>query len=254
MNAAGMRAVAAAVAAVVQDVGAGGVEKLAAALAGGSPRTMLPAVSVAPGFAAAAHRVLNAQQADGMSDVELVAYLRGVAAGYRQRTDALQVETVWTGPSSHRVPLRSTAQVLIDLVAGTRSQLLLMTYSATPLPPLITGLGAAIGRGVSVDIVVETLQGAGSALSGAEPAAAFAGVAGAQLWQWAPAARPTGARMHAKMAVADRMALLVSSANLTSSGIDKNIEAGILVRGGTAPMRIVEHFTELTAAGILIRL
>lgn len=60
--------------------------------------------------------------------------------------------------------------------------------------------------------------------------------------------------MHAKVAVADRMALLVSSANLTSSGIDKNIEAGILVRGGTAPVRVAEHFTELTATGILIRL
>lgn len=74
------------------------------------------------------------------------------------------------------------------------------------------------------------------------------------MWQWAPAARPAGARMHAKVAVADHMALLVSSANLTSSGIDKNIEAGILVHGGTAPVRVVEHFTELTATGVLIRL
>lgn len=47
---------------------------------------------------------------------------------------------------------------------------------------------------------------------------------------------------------------LVSSANLTSSGIDKNIEAGILVRGGTGAVRVAEHFTELTATGILIRL
>jgi phosphatidylserine/phosphatidylglycerophosphate/cardiolipin synthase-like enzyme len=249
-----MTAVAAAVAAAIQKIGTGGVENLAAALADGSPRTTVPAASAAPGFAATAHHVLNAQLDDGVSDVELVAYLRGVAAGYRQRTDALQVQMVWTGPSSHRVPLRATAQVLIDLVAGAHSQLLLMTYSAAPYPPLITGLGAAIERDVSVDIVVETLQGAGSALSGAEPAAAFAGVTGAHLWQWAPTARPAGARMHAKIAVADRMALLVSSANLTSSGIDKNIEAGILVHGGTAPVRVVEHFIELTATGVLIRL
>jgi hypothetical protein len=38
------------------------------------------------------------------------------------------------------------------------------------------------------------------------------------------------------------------------TGIDKNVEAGILVRGGTAPMGVVEHFTELTATGALIRL
>lgn len=249
-----MKAVAAAVAAAIQELGAGGVEDLATALADGSPRKTVPAASAAPGFAAAAHRVLNAQLTDEVSDAELVAYLRGVAAGYRQRTDALQIQTVWTGPSSHRVPLRATAQVLVDLVTGAHSQLLLMTYSATPHPPLISGLGAAIERGLCVDVVVETLQGAGSALSGAEPATAFAGVAGAQLWQWAPAARPAGARMHAKVAVADHLTLLVSSANLTSSGIDKNIEAGILVHGGTAPMRVIEHFTELTATGVLIRL
>lgn len=249
-----MKIVAAAVAAVMQELGAGGIEDLAAALADGSPRTTVPAASATPGFGTAAHRVLNAQLDDGASDVELVAYLRGVAAGYRQRTDALQVQTVWTGPSSHRVPLRATAQVLVDLIVGAQWQLLLMTYSATPYPPLITGLGAAIERGVCIDVVVETLQGAGSALSGAEPASAFVEVAGAQLWQWAPATRPTGAKMHAKVAVADRAALLVSSANLTSSGIDKNIEAGILIHGGTAPVRVVEHFTELTATGVLIRL
>jgi phosphatidylserine/phosphatidylglycerophosphate/cardiolipin synthase-like enzyme len=249
-----MKELAAAVATAMQEVGAGGIENLAAALTDGAPRTTVPVASAAPGFGTAAHRVLTAQLADGVSDVELVAYLRGVAAGYRQRTDALQVQTVWTGPTSHRVPLRATAQVLVDLVVGAHSHLLLMTYSATPYPPLITGLGAAIDRDVCVDVVVETLQGAGSALSGAEPAAAFAGVAGAQLWQWAPTARPAGARMHAKIAVADRMALLVSSANLTSSGIDKNIEAGILIHGGTAPLRVVEHFTELTATGVLIRL
>ncbi len=165
-----MKAVAVAVAAAMQEVGAGGVEDLAAALADGSPRLTVPAASSTPGFGAAAHRVLDAQLAEEVSDVELVAYLRGVAAGYRQRTDALQVQTVWTGPSSHRVPLRATAAVLVDLVTGART------------------------------------------------------------------------------------ALLVSSANLTSSGIGKNIEAGIHVHGGAAPVRVVEHFTELTATGVLIQL
>jgi hypothetical protein len=42
--------------------------------------------------------------------------------------------------------------------------------------------------------------------------------------------------------------------HLTSSGIDKTIEAGILVHGGTAPVPVVEHCAELTAAGVLIRL
>lgn len=60
--------------------------------------------------------------------------------------------------------------------------------------------------------------------------------------------------MHAKLAVADRRVLLVSSANLTQSGVGRNIEAGLLVHGGTAPQRAAEHFAELTAQGVLVRL
>jgi hypothetical protein len=33
-----------------------------------------------------------------------------------------------------------------------------------------------------------------------------------------------------------------------------SVGAGVLVHGGTAPVRVVEHFTELTATGVLIRL
>lgn len=60
--------------------------------------------------------------------------------------------------------------------------------------------------------------------------------------------------MHAKLVVADRRVLLVSSANLTQSGVDRNIEAGLLVRGGTAPQRAAEHIAELQARGVLARL
>jgi phosphatidylserine/phosphatidylglycerophosphate/cardiolipin synthase-like enzyme len=60
--------------------------------------------------------------------------------------------------------------------------------------------------------------------------------------------------MHAKLAVADRRVLLVSSANLTQSGVGKNIEAGLLVRGGSAPLRAAEHIAELKISGVLERL
>ena len=93
-----------------------------------------------------------------------------------------------------------------------------------------------MSRGVAVSVVVETLQGAGSALAGDEPYQAFTGIAGIDLWHW-PSSKRTepGAKMHAKLAVADRRVLFVTSANLTQSGVTKNIEAGLLVRGGTAP-------------------
>lgn len=208
-----------------------------------------------PGFADEVTAIRDAATGKGDLDAAAVAaYLRGVAAALSHQESAVRVESVWSGPTSHAVPVRSTAQVLVHLAERARHELLLMTYSAKPYEPLREALAAAVSRNVVVRAVVETLQGAGSAISGNEPAAAFHGL-GVELWHW-PVTRRADERgkMHAKLAVADRRELLVSSANLTQSGILKNIEAGLLVRGGTAPQRAAEHFDALRSAGILERL
>jgi phosphatidylserine/phosphatidylglycerophosphate/cardiolipin synthase-like enzyme len=110
-------------------------------------------------------------------------------------------------------------------------------------------------RSATISEVVETLQDAGSALAGNEPYHAFTGINGIELWHW-PTTRRTepGAKMHAKLAFADRHILLITSANLTQSGVSNNIEAGLLIRGGTAPVRAAEHVDSLRASGDLIRL
>lgn len=243
--------------AVSQAVGALGSVRLRSLAEGilGGRRASIPGQVPVAGFADAARTVLAAQEQAGLTDAEAAAYLRGVAAGYAQHAEAQRVESVWTGPSSHAVPVRATAQVLVDVVAAAHSELLLMTYSARPYPPLVAALSDAVTRGVPVSIVVETLQGAGSALSGAEPATAFASISGVQLWHWPVTCRTEpGAKMHAKLAVADRAVLFVSSANLTAAGVGTNLEAGLLIRGGTAPLRAAEHICELKARGVLARL
>ncbi|MEV7226962.1 DISARM system phospholipase D-like protein DrmC [Polymorphospora sp. NPDC051019] len=244
-----------AAASAVEALGAGPLRVLADRIGAGWPdHAALGSVAVA-GFADAARAVLAGQRAAKLTGAEAAAYLRGLAAGHTRQASAVRVESVWSGPSTHAVPVRATAPVLVDLIGEATGELLLMTYSAKPYPPVLAALTAAVGRGVSVTVVVETLAGAGSALGGAEPAAAFATVPGVQLWHWPVARRADDhAKMHAKIAVADRRLLLVSSANLTASGIDRNIEAGLLVRGGSAPRRAAEHIAELTAGAVLARL
>lgn len=98
-------------------------------------------------------------------------------------------------------------------------------------------------------------MGAGSALADDEPYRAFTGIDGIELWHWPTDRRAEpGAKMHAKLATADRRILLITSANLTQSGVRKNIEAGLLIRGGAAPVRTAEHVDALRANGDLIRL
>jgi phosphatidylserine/phosphatidylglycerophosphate/cardiolipin synthase-like enzyme len=227
---------------------------LAERIAAGRPREAITQAVPVAAFPAAAAAVLAAQTIDEVPDDETAAYLYGVAAGHAQHASAVTVESVWSGPSVHGVPVRATAQVLVQLVENATSELLLMTYSAKPYEPLRTALASAVKRGVNVAAVVETLQGAGSAISGDEPAAAFQGL-NVQLWHWPAGNRAElNAKMHAKIAVADRRWLLVSSANLTHSGVGKNIEAGLLIRGGTAPQRAAEHIAALRSAGVLQRL
>lgn len=241
--------------AAVKDLARDHVEALARGLADRtSASAVLDAVAL-PSYRQAAARVLDAVAATGTDPASAAAHLRALAEGYALGRACQHVEVVWSGPTSSAVPVRAAAQVLSDLVAGAARELILMTYSAQPYPPLTAALTAAAERGVRVSAVVETLAGAGGALSGDEPATAFLTIPGVQVWHWPRGGRPErSSKMHAKLAVADDEVLLVSSANLTQSGIGKNVEAGLVVRGGTAPVRAAEHIRELQASGVLERL
>lgn len=196
--------------------------------------------------------VLHARRAERVPPAVAAAYLRGAADGYAQGRDNQRVEVVFSGPTSAAVPVRATAAVLTDLIGEARRELVLVTYSARPYPPVIDALRAALLRGVTIDVVVETLAGAGTALAGAEPAAAFADLPGARLWHWPVERRPNPtAKLHAKLAIADRHTLLVSSVNLTQSGVEHSLEAGIIVRDGPAPGRAADHIRHLQAQSIL---
>jgi phosphatidylserine/phosphatidylglycerophosphate/cardiolipin synthase-like enzyme len=235
-------------------LGAAAMRTLAGRIAAGWPDSAV-LTGLGNAFVEAARPVLQALEHEEAPAGQAAAFLRGLAAGCALQTASVGVETVWSGPSSHSVPVRATAQALIEVVSEATSELLLMTYSAKRHEPLREALTSAVKRGVHVTAVVETLHGAGSALAGAEPAAAFAGIRGLQLWHWPVERRSEpGSKLHAKLAVADRRVLLVSSANLTQSGVENNIEAGILVRGGMAPVRAAEHIVELKSKGVLARL
>lgn len=156
------------------------------------------------------------------------------------------------GPRTAHVPARATAQVLVEVIREAHTDLLAMTYSARPYRPVTEALRDAVRRGVRVDLVVETKDGAAGLLGGPEPAAAFTTVPGVHLWHWPAENRAqAGARQHAKIAVADSRLLFLGSANLTASGATRNIEAGVLVRGGTAPSRAADHVRELQRTGVL---
>jgi phosphatidylserine/phosphatidylglycerophosphate/cardiolipin synthase-like enzyme len=225
----------------------------AAMLAGTSPDAIVAEFPL-PTQAKAASALAVVMEDGATSWDAAGSYLLGSADGFRRGRERQSVSIVWSGPTSVRVPVRSTQQVILEVVGAAHSELLLTTYSAKPYEPLLEALAAAVARGVKVSVLVETLQGAGSAIQGAEPAAAFTGLPGVELWHWPARQRPDGgAKMHAKIAVADRRILFTTSANLTSSGVERNMEAGVLIQGGSEPGRAAEHVRELQIAGVLAR-
>ena len=178
-----------------------------------------------------------------------LAYLTGLAAGYAQHTGEVSVETCGAGPARITSPCGRPPRCSPTWSARPGSELLLMTYSARQYPPLTDVLRAAIGRGVPVSVVVETLQGAGSALSGDEPYQAFTGINGIELWHWPTTKRTEpGAKMHAKLAVADRH-ILLSPALTSPSPASPRTSKPACSSEADRPVRAAEHVDALRAAG-----
>lgn len=50
-----------------------------------------------------------------------------------------------------------------------------------------------------------------------------------------------GGRVHAKIALADNELVFISSANFTGHAIERNFEAGVLIKGGVIPQDVSRH-------------
>lgn len=157
----------------VARLGSARIVELAARMEAGWPDESLRRAATGSDEALVVQALLAARHSSMVEQPLAICYLRGLADGYARQEARCQVEAVWSGPTTHNVPVRSTAAVLAEVINSAQSELVLMTYSAKPYQPVRDALASAAQRGVATTVVVETLQGAGSAISGSEPAAAF---------------------------------------------------------------------------------
>lgn len=124
--------------------------------------------------------------------------------------------------------VRQTAGVLLELIDGATSEVVLATpYVDQPAVSAVAGaLATARGRGVDVQVI--TSPGRGQE---------FAGLGGGEL-ALGGAVRVTEVRTeisplgsHAKVLVVDRERAYIGSANLTSAGLERHLEVGVVVYG-----------------------
>ncbi len=222
-------------------------------------RAALPGIVASPGARGRVTGLTHAwDSAPGVSPANLAWALRAAAHADERRRLEQTIELVWTGPSPENTVLRRTDQVLLDLIRSARRTLYLVTFAAYKIPILNEALHAAAQRGVEISFIFESPE-AGKVSFAATRAVSEELEALCDIYVWPLDKRPkdTAGRygsLHAKCAVADTDAVLISSANLTEYALNLNMELGLLVRGGDLPGRVVGHLRNLINQNILVRI
>jgi len=198
-----------------------------------------------------------ARCAENLSGSEVAVALEAAALQERQLREMSSVEVVWTGPTAASAGLRSTEQVILDLIRSARQSIWIVTFAAYKVGSLVTALRDAVARGVRVAFVLEDKDESGGKLSlSALPAFTGDGLDAAMVYGWPLEHRPRNDRgdhgaLHAKCVLVDSQRLFVSSANMTEYALTLNIELGVLLNGGDAPRLVERNLTELIRMGVL---
>lgn len=183
---------------------------------------------------------------------ELIGFTKGAAAAFQYERERVKTEFVWTGPSTSQVHPRRSEQVLLDLIDRAHNELLIVSYLTLGAGGIYQRLNAAIQRKVTVNVVLDSSRELGGSLNYDPVATMRRDVPYANYHRWVDRKDEfEEASVHAKVFLADREQLLITSANLTGRALERNMEAGVLMKGGRLPRLIAAHFEELMEDGVL---
>jgi phosphatidylserine/phosphatidylglycerophosphate/cardiolipin synthase-like enzyme len=141
-----------------------------------------------------------------------------------------------------------TLAVLADLIGEASEEIILVSYATLPPIQVRSALSQAANRGVHVTTLLERHADNPNFIAHSDPLPEL----DARRLCWPANQRPTGASMHAKVLVIDRRTALVTSANLTGYGLERNLECGLLIRGGTVPASIALHLITLQGISVIV--
>ena len=185
---------------------------------------------------------------------ELAPMLEVALAAKRARQTT---ELVWTGPATPVVPVRRTEQVLCDLIRCAERRLTMTSFGIFQVPRLVEELERSLERGIALRIVLGDREWhSDQEIDRQRHQLGRVVAARATLLQW-PAERRSrdehghAGLMHVKAAVADSKVAFLTSANLTEAALERNMELGVLIRGGHLPAAIDRLIDALLESGEL---
>lgn len=198
--------------------------------------------------------LLRAWGESRIAPVELAGLLVGASYGYHRARSEETVELIWTGPSSELVATRKTEQALLQVIKSAHEKLFLTSFVAYDVASIMAALHDAASRGVAISMLLESSDQHGGGVSFDAIGKMRKEFPSAKIYFWGEKADAfTGGKVHAKVAVADEAICFISSANLTGHAMEKNMEAGVLVTGGTLPVKLHQHLEALVTTKQLKR-
>lgn len=187
-----------------------------------------------------------AWQSSQVGPDELASMLLAASHTYGKANAVQAVELVWTGPTTPFVPARRTEQALLEVINGAERTLHITSFVAYDVSTIVKALNAAGERGVAISMLLELSQEHGGAITFDAARLMSVLVPTAKLYAWREKAEAfANGSVHAKVAAADGRLCFITSANLTGRAMEQNMEAGVLISGGTTPRLVRDHLQAL---------
>jgi cardiolipin synthase len=163
------------------------------------------------------------------------------------------VDLAWTGPRTGLVPVRETSQVLIGLIDEAFDRVFLVSFVAYGVGPIIEALQRAVLRKVRLRILLEKYSARGGRVTTDSASTLKRLVPAAMIYEWSQEVveGEYPGSVHAKCAVADGKVAFITSANLTEAAMERNMELGVLLRGGASPRLLEQHLEALITARLV---
>lgn len=190
----------------------------------------------------------------GTSPSYIASALRGASAAATLQRNQTTIQLVWTGPSTGEVPVRHTEQALCEVIDSAESDLFLVSFVAYDVDSIIRAMRNAIDRQVRINVLLESSEDHGGRLTFDSVDTIKSLLPSIDVYvrvnEHSPTAHPYGA-VHAKCAVADGQKAFITSANLTSAAMERNMELGVLITGGDIPSELHRHLDALITTRII---
>jgi phosphatidylserine/phosphatidylglycerophosphate/cardiolipin synthase-like enzyme len=173
------------------------------------------------------------------------------------KEDNESIQLVWSGPGLERVPMRRTEQVIIELIQNAHDYLFIASFAVYKAKNVMKEIQSAIEKGILPTFLLETPESSHYKIK-VDPFKVLPKkiVNNSKFLIWPYKNRKIEndeivGTLHSKFIIQDDERVFISSANLTESALERNIELGVLITDKQIIHRLKNHIQELITSNVL---